>query len=35
MKYFNPPIRFKLLVLENTWVIAERFELLLPPVYPT
>jgi hypothetical protein len=32
MKYFNPPIRFKLLVLENTWVIAERFELLLPPV---
>jgi hypothetical protein len=35
MKYFKPPVKFKLLVLENTWVIAARFELLLPPVRTT
>ena len=29
---FKPTIRFKLLALENTWVIAERFELLLSQV---
>jgi hypothetical protein len=32
MKYFNPPIQFRLLFLEDTWVIAQRFELFLPQV---
>jgi hypothetical protein len=29
MEQFNPPIQFKMLALEDTWVIAERFQLRL------